>query len=148
MNDCLPKSHKATVFLVEDNEDARFVLTCLLNEAGYTVHSAGTMRQALADFPAAGADVLVSDIGLPDGNGRLLLEGLRARGVAPFAVAVSGFGTTADVQATLAAGFDHHLVKPFDFGVLESLLENGSRRQAAQVPGGRHAASPPAGNVP
>jgi CheY-like chemotaxis protein len=119
----LPPKAKLNVFLVEDNADTRFLITYLLEQAGYEVHEAATMQAALRGYPQWRSEVLLSDIGLPDGTGCQLLEELRRNGEAPYAIAMSGFGTSSDVAASLAAGFRHHLVKPIETTTLERLLE-------------------------
>ena len=118
-----PSTAKLSVFLVEDNADTRFLMAYLLVDAGYEVHEAGTMQAALQDYPNRHVDVLVSDIGLPDGTGCELLQELRRKGDSPYAIAVSGFGTSRDIRASLAAGFRHHLVKPIEIKMLEQVLE-------------------------
>ena len=118
-----PPTAKLSVFLVEDNADTRFLMAYLLVEAGYEVYEAGTMQEALRDYPNRHIDVLVSDIGLPDGTGCELLQELRRKGDSPYAIAVSGFGTSRDIRASLAAGFRHHLVKPIEIKMLEKVLE-------------------------
>lgn len=124
------------VFLVEDNADTRYLLTHLLSDAGYAVQSASTVQEALREFPSSGSDVLVSDVGLPDGSGRDLVRGLRAAGEHPYAIAMSGYGTTSDIRASLEAGFRHHLVKPVEVEVLERLLESAQAEGEAASGGG------------
>jgi DNA-binding NtrC family response regulator len=66
-------------------------------------------------------DVLLSDIGLPDGSGCGLME--RAKLVQPLiGIALSGFGTAEDISNATEAGFSHHLIKPIDFNQLETVL--------------------------
>src|SRR4051812_34121835 len=60
---------KPKIFLVEDNEDTRVLLAYLLQDAGYEVETAGTMQAALQAFPLSHSKILLSDVGLPDGNG-------------------------------------------------------------------------------
>lgn len=75
-------------------------------------------------------DLLLSDIGLPDGDGWELLRRLNAAGCRPRrAIAVSGRGTAKDLERSQAAGFDQHLTKPLELAVLEAIL-----REAAEVP--------------
>ena len=118
---------KPRIFVVEDNEDTRHLLELLLRASGYEVSLAGNMTDALREVPNSGADVLISDLGLPDGDGWQLLLGLREAGAAPYAIAMSGFGTLADVTASKVAGFRHHLVKPIEWDVLKRLLEDACR---------------------
>jgi CheY-like chemotaxis protein len=111
------------VFLVEDNEDTRLVLAQLLEATGYEVHTAASVQAALREFPLSSSEVLLSDLGLPDGSGWDLLRALRQAGSSPYAIAMSGYGTLADVAASRDAGFRHHLVKPIELDVLERLLK-------------------------
>ena len=114
---------KLKVLLVEDNDDTRFLLQYILESAGYEVHATGTMQAAIEAFRRIHSDILLSDVGLPDGSGWELLRALREQGGEPYAIAMSGFGTLTDVDASAAAGFRHHLVKPVRLEALESLLE-------------------------
>jgi CheY-like chemotaxis protein len=111
------------VFIVENHEDTRFLLGLLLEQMGHTVFSAPTLKEALDAVPAARCDVLISDIGLPDGNGWELMARLgetRPR----YAIAMSGFGMTSDRQRSLSAGYRHHLLKPVEPNQLENLLDD------------------------
>lgn len=115
------------VLVVEDNPDTRLMLALLLEGDGHDVHTAGSKQAALREFASCARDVLLSDLGLPDGNGWELMRELRQAGLSPFAIAMSGFGTLADVAASRQAGFRHHLVKPIDVYALEQLLEEARR---------------------
>ena len=78
--------------------------------------------QVSAGMPVAYYEVLVTDIGLPDGSGYdLVREAKRKQPL--ITVALSGFGTDEDVRRSAEAGFDYHLTKPIDFPVLQSLLQ-------------------------
>jgi two-component system CheB/CheR fusion protein len=66
--------------------------------------------------------VLISDLGLPDGTGHDLLGELLARGKRMTAIALSGYGTPADIEKSKAAGFATHLVKPVKFDSLNAAL--------------------------
>ncbi|MBC8119395.1 MAG: response regulator [Burkholderiaceae bacterium] len=109
------------VFIVENHADTREFLTFMLEELGHTVLVADTMSRALLEVPAANCDVLISDIGLPDGDGWQLLSRLDLpRPI--YAIAMSGFGMSSDRVRSKAAGFRHHLVKPMGLEQLETLL--------------------------
>lgn len=99
------------MLLVEDNEDAAFAMTLSFEYFGYAVTHAPTLNKALAAARSQPFDVVVTDLGLPDGNGIELGEAIGAR--IPL-IALSGFGSVEDVRRTTAAGFAGHLVKPAD----------------------------------
>jgi len=86
-------------------------MTMSLEFLGYDVIAAGTVRDALAIGRRESFDVVVSDLGLPDGSGLELGPVLGGR--APL-IALSGFGSPVDVARSLASGFAAHLVKPTD----------------------------------
>ena len=122
------------IFLVENDADTLEHLQFYLEETGYIVLSARTVSEALEALPRANCDVLISDLGLPDGTGWDLLTRLRLpRPI--YAVAMSGFGAYADQTRSRAAGFRHHLQKPFTLESLDIVLEEASRElQAVAAP--------------
>jgi CheY-like chemotaxis protein len=67
-------------------------------------------------------DLVLCDIGLPDGSGYEVISKAKARGPIK-AVAITGFGTEEDLRRSKEAGFDYHLVKPVDFQELRAVLE-------------------------
>jgi CheY-like chemotaxis protein len=102
-------------------------MTDLVMEMGYNVETAESVGSALAvDFGRV--DILVSDIGLPDGTGWDLMRELQANGRHLPAIAISGFGRESDVRASKEAGFHLHLTKPIDFAVLSDALRTLSAR--------------------
>jgi two-component system CheB/CheR fusion protein len=119
--DTLQPVRPLKVFVVENHDDSRLMLTMLLTQMGHQVKSAASMEEALGALPRAEPEVLVSDIGLPDGDGWQLLRRLRLPHPL-YAIAMSGFGMNADRERSRAAGFRHHLVKPMDIEQLEALL--------------------------
>lgn len=127
---------RLVILLVEDHDDTCRVLKHLLQEEGYVVHAAASKRDALDAFRRDGCHLLLSDIGLPDGNGWQLLQELHAAGHAPRAIAMSGLGTAADIAASHDAGFSQHLIKPVRWEVLAALLRElaGERRRRASHP--------------
>ena len=97
-----------------------------LEEMGYVVATADTMTKALAALPGADCDVLVADIGLPDGTGWELLRRVQLpRPV--YAIAMSGFGMHADHVRSQEAGYRHHLLKPFNPEQLDAALAAAAR---------------------
>jgi DNA-binding response OmpR family regulator len=115
-----------SVFLVENHEDTVRYLQIFLEQLGYKVFVAGDMKTALREIPKSRCDVLISDIGLPDGDGWTLMERLGSDRP-PFAIAMSGYGTTNDQSKSRDAGYIHHLVKPFVPDALLTLLREAEK---------------------
>ena len=118
-------SRPLRIFVVENHEDTRFLLVLLLEQLGHTVFAAASLGEALMALPPAHCDVLISDIGLPDGNGWELMTRLgdeRPR----YAIAMSGFGMSSDRQRSLGVGYRHHLLKPVEPNQLERLLDEAA----------------------
>jgi CheY-like chemotaxis protein len=124
------------IFIVENHDDTRFLLGLLLEQLGHTVFAAPTQAEALAALPAACCDVLISDIGLPDGNGWELMTRL-GDDRPPYAIAMSGFGMSSDRQRSLSAGYRHHLLKPVEPNQLERLLDEAADAIAGSDVSGR-----------
>jgi DNA-binding response OmpR family regulator len=112
------------ILVVEDNPDILRYLVLLLEQAGHRARAAATLAQALDAASRGPVDVLVSDIGLPDGSGHELLRHLRDDRPRLPAVAISGFGSDDDVRHSLDAGFSAHLIKPLDFRRLSAAIRN------------------------
>lgn len=117
------------ILLVEDHDDTNRSLTKLLRLRGYEVESAKNIESALYLSTTAQFDVLVSDIGLPDGTGIDLIRRLRSDRPA-LAIALTGFGMEDDLRKTQDAGFNHHLVKPIDVNKLDLLIQESSSAAA------------------
>lgn len=117
------------VLLVEDHEDTRAMMTRLLQHMGCTVHAAGSVQEALQLAGKVRADLVISDIGLPDGTGVELMRELRARHQLR-GIALTGYGMEQDVAAAKDAGFDVHLTKPVEASVLRDQV----RRLLASEP--------------
>jgi PAS domain S-box-containing protein len=117
------------VLLVEDHPDTADQLTRLLKRAGHEVSCAGTLEQARdllaatsAETTACPFDILISDLGLPDGSGHDLMRDLGKCHGMP-GIALSGFGMKEDVAASLAAGFARHMTKPVDWHELKAEIQ-------------------------
>jgi len=111
-------SNALRLLLVEDHVDTLETLQRLLVQQGYTVLTATSIAEALRVADQSEFDVLVSDIGLPDGRGTDLLEQLVKRGRRPPSIAMSGFGMDGDLERSFQAGFSEHLTKPVEFTAL------------------------------
>jgi len=101
-----------SILIVEDHADTARILSRLLAKRGYRVRTAGTVKEALEAFSEP-VDLMVSDVGLPDGTGYELIR--RALEIRPvIGIAMSGFGMEEDIVKSREAGFAEHLVKPVD----------------------------------
>ncbi len=106
------------VLVVDDEPDAREILSEILTTAGATTARAASLTDALAQFDGFQPDVLLSDIAMPGGDGYALLRQLRRRGRdrggAVPAIAVSAHVRGGDQQRALAAGFERYVTKPVE----------------------------------
>jgi len=109
------------ILLVEDHEPTRAALARLLARRGHCVAEADSAAGARALADQGGFDVVISDLGLPDGDGVDLMRELRERyGLA--GIALTGHGEDTDLLRSRAAGVQAHLVKPVEFEALEHSL--------------------------
>jgi two-component system CheB/CheR fusion protein len=102
------------ILLVEDNGDTADMMVNLLQLEGHSVQTAADVVTAVDTAAHGTFDLLVSDLGLPDGSGLDLMRELRSRGQALPAIVVSGYGQEEDLAHSRAAGFSAHLIKPVD----------------------------------
>jgi CheY-like chemotaxis protein len=112
----------AGILLVDDHQDTLEFMRRFLTLSGHQVSTASTYRKALSLGQQQDFDLLISDIGLPDGNGYELMEALQALSRIK-GIALSGYGMKADVDRSVAAGFSAHLTKPCDISVLNATIE-------------------------
>ena len=110
------------ILLVEDHQDTQRALSRLLIHFGHEVVSADNVRSAMEIMGSGHIDILLCDIGLPDGSGYDVASQARAKGHVK-AIALTGFGTADDIRHSQEAGFDYHLIKPVNFQELQSVLE-------------------------
>jgi PAS domain S-box-containing protein len=113
------------VLVVDDIVDAADSLARFLSLQGYTVAVAHDGRAALDMAERWSPGVVFVDLGMPGIDGLEVARRLRGRSGSARAllVAMTGFGQPDDRRRTFEAGFDHHLTKPLDPGVVRSLLE-------------------------
>ncbi len=122
-SDELEPSQGLRLLVVEDHQDTLTTLTRLLLRRGYVVRTASSIAECLEVAREYEFDVLISDIGLPDGRGTELLEQLRTlRGMLPLAIAMSGFGMDEDIESSRRVGFSEHLTKPIEFPSLHQAI--------------------------
>jgi len=112
------------ILLVDDHVDTVNAMARLLHLTGFEVQTAtsyaGAMKLCEDDNPF---DLLISDVGLPDGSGYDLMRAVMDRHCATKGIAVSGYGEETDVEQSLRAGFSAHLIKPVPFDVLRDAIQ-------------------------
>jgi CheY-like chemotaxis protein len=117
-----PAPAAVNILLVEDHQDTARVLRRVLEHAGFAVSHASTIAEAFELATNRSFDLVVSDLGLPDGSGLELMRHLHTtRGLT--GIALSGFGMDDDRAASSAAGFAEHLTKPVDWPQLRSVID-------------------------
>lgn len=134
-----PGEHPAArcndVLIVEDNDDSRELLACMLSRLGHQVSTAADGLAGVESALSRRPDAVLVDIGLPglDGYG-VARKVRRALGAAVYLIALTGYGQPEDRARALEAGFDVHLTKPVDIAQLEQLLSRPEPRR--RVPAG------------
>ena len=115
-----PKSLR--ILVVEDHKETLRSLKLLLTSLGYNVSVAQTVDEALHVAEDERFDLLLTDIGLPDGDGCELLSAIRQRqGIN--AIALTGHGMDDELRKSHEAGFLHHLVKPTTIDLLKAAIQ-------------------------
>lgn len=127
-SDAPPPSQRRTrsILVVEDQDDAREMLTLLLEAHGNNVFGAADGPAALDIIERERPDAALIDIGLPSMNGYEVARRVRSHPElsAVYLVALTGYGTHEDVRAARDAGFDHHMTKPADPETIQRVLQN------------------------
>ena len=119
------------VLLVEDHVDTGLATSRLLERFGYKVTWADCVAVALRRAASEPFDVVVSDLGLPDGDGYELMRQIAERHGTP-GIALSGFGMEGDILRGREAGFLEHLVKPVDVATLDQTIRRVARLARSQ----------------
>ena len=121
----LPKLDGTHLFVIDDEQDTRELLTRILVDQGATVTSFASADAALAALKSSRPNAIVSDIGMPSMDGHQMIRSLRAtepRDQRIPALALTAFARAEDRKRALVAGFQAHLAKPFDVGELVLLV--------------------------
>ena len=91
-----------------------------LRELGHAIHAAGTVHDAMTCIENEKFDLLISDLGLPDGSGYEVMVHAARHGLK--GIALSGYGMTDDIERSRDAGFANHLIKPVDMLTLTNAI--------------------------
>lgn len=119
-----------TVLVIEDEPQIRRFVRSALEAEGWQVHEAGTLREGLSAAGTRHPDLLVLDLGLPDGDGVELIRDVRGWSAVPIIV-LSARTDETDKIAALDAGADDYLTKPFGTGELLARVRANLRRPRA-----------------
>jgi two-component system KDP operon response regulator KdpE len=128
------QAHSPLVLMIEDEEPIRRFLRATLEANSYRVKEAGTAREGMLLAVTQRPDVILLDLGLPDGDGLTVTRSLRKESAVPIVV-LSARGQESDKVAALDAGADDYLTKPFGVGELLARLRVALRHSAAGNPG-------------
>ena len=110
---------KLNILLVEDHEDSAYATSRLLEAHGHQVRRANSVQSALAASAEQPFDLLISDLGLPDADGKELMRQLRDR---MKGIALTGQAMEDEIGRAREAGFAEHLTKPVDFDRLREAI--------------------------
>jgi len=127
------------IILLEDDEELRSIVGRGLREEGFAVSMAGSAAELVRHVDAGDADALIIDIGLPDADGRDVVQALRARGVGTPVIFLTARDALPDRLAGFASGGDDYLTKPFHFAELvarlQALIKRGGSETAIEAGG-------------
>jgi CheY-like chemotaxis protein len=118
----MPPPHSLRLLLVEDHADTARAISRLLGGQGHDVRTADCVHAALQLAEQQPFDIVISDLGLPDGNGYDLMRLLHSLYGSLKGIAVSGYGMDDDIRRSSQAGFMAHLTKPVDVRHLQATL--------------------------
>ncbi len=117
-----PPASTRKILVVEDEEATRRLMARLLRGLGHDVATSGTIAGGIEAAEDGGFDLIISDIGLPDGSGLDLIRRIiAAQGPTP-SIALTGYGMEEDIVRSREAGFTAHMTKPIDFTRLEAMI--------------------------
>ena len=119
---------RPTALLVEDEPQIRRFVRAALEQEGWQVHEAGELKRALIDAGTRRPDLVVLDLGLPDGDGVDFIQDVRKWSGMPIIVLSAREAEQAKIRA-LDAGADDYLTKPFGTGELLARIRATLRRQ-------------------
>ncbi len=118
-------ARRLRILLVEDDAATLEIIAEVLRAIGHDVNTAATVKEAIAAAESAAFDLLVSDIGMPDGSGLDVMRWFSKYRPIP-GIAVSGYGTEEDMQRSLEAGFFTHIIKPVPVSTLRWAIQEAT----------------------
>jgi two-component system KDP operon response regulator KdpE len=122
----------ANLLLVEDDAETRRSIAAFLRARGHSVRETGSAADALLQFASARPDLLLLDLGLPDGDGTAIVRQVRRDATTPILI-VSARDRETDKIAALDAGADDYVTKPVGMGELAARIQAVLRRAAGPI---------------
>jgi two-component system KDP operon response regulator KdpE len=122
----------ANLLLVEDDAETRRSIAAFLRARGHSVRETGSAADALLQFASARPDLLLLDLGLPDGDGTAIVRQVRREATTPILI-VSARDRETDKIAALDAGADDYVTKPVGMGELAARIQAVLRRAAGPI---------------
>ena len=115
------------ILIVEDDENLSHGIAFAFEKYGYSVMKANTLKGGYISFEQHNFDIVILDLGLPDGNGMELCKSIREKGNTPI-IMLTACDLETDEVAGLMAGADDYITKPFSLSVLRARVETVLRR--------------------
>ncbi|MGH8019977.1 MAG: hybrid sensor histidine kinase/response regulator, partial [Opitutaceae bacterium] len=123
---------RGRILLVDDHAPTQAALQRLLQRRNFEVLTARSVAEALEQAHQHDIDFIISDIGLPDGDGYALMNQIRQSRPNIRGIALSGYGSETDVARSRNAGFVEHLIKPVNIAILDRALDKLSNGGATE----------------
>lgn len=111
------------ILILDDEENLIFFLKSSLEEIGYSIHTASTIKEGLILVDKVLPDLLLLDLNLPDGNGLELYKNIRAKGHNIPTIVISAHASVKSAIEALKLGVDDFIIKPFDLDELKIVIE-------------------------
>jgi len=121
------------IIVLEDDDELRSIVGRGLREEGFEVSTLASAAELMVQVGVGDADALVVDIGLPDADGRDVVQALRARGIGVPVIFLTARDALPDRLAGFASGGDDYLTKPFHFAELVARIQALVKRGGSEV---------------
>ncbi|HQL42706.1 MAG TPA: response regulator, partial [Spirochaetota bacterium] len=130
MDDAKPQTIATTVLVVDDEESIRDILSRYLQLKGYAVLTAGNGHSAMDILQSQPVDLVLTDLNMPNVNGRELLKRMAEKFPDIPKIVLSGYGSNEDMLVALKSGAYDFIQKPLtDFGILDKSVERAIERK-------------------
>ncbi len=122
MKESFQKGKCVSILVIEDEESIRRLLSSILGMEGHEVRSSSNAVEGLALFKEKAADLVITDLGLPDESGWEVARHIKDMSPSTPVILITGWGVSAEVTEAKRRGVDYVLPKPFEFADLSELI--------------------------